>query len=109
MGRYAKLVDTAKARAVFSAQYRIPDSVEIQHCEEGEWLVLSRTPEFAVIPMITFIEGGMELPMRRVTTDYLTNYRLTATQCSPNIFRILGCVDAINRRMGTNLTWHDVN
>ena len=31
MGRYAKLMDTAEARAVFRAQYRILDSVEIQH------------------------------------------------------------------------------
>ena len=36
MGRYSKLVDTAEAKAVFRAQYKILNSVEIQHCEEGE-------------------------------------------------------------------------
>ena len=97
-------VDTAEAKAVFRVQYRIPNSVEIQHCEEGEWLVLNRPPESMVIPIITFIEGKMELPMWRVTKDYLINYRLTPTQCFPNIFRILGCVDVINCRMGTNHT-----
>ena len=56
MDRYAKLVDTAEARVVFRAQYRIPNSIEIQHCEEGEWLVLNRYPESVVIPMISFIE-----------------------------------------------------
>ena len=109
MGRYSRLVYTAEARAAFRAQYRIPNNVEIRHCEEGEWLVLNRPPKSMVIPMITFIEGGMEIPMGRVTHDYLINYRLSPTQCSPNIFRILRCVDAINHRMGTNLTWHDVN
>ena len=109
MGRYSRLVYTAEARVAFRAQYRIPNNVEIRHCEEGEWLVLNRPPESVVIPMITFIEGGMELPMGRVTREYLTNYRLSPTQCSPNIFRVLRCVDAINHRMGTNLTWHDVN
>ena len=109
MGRYSKLVDTTKARAVFRAQYRIPNSVEIQHCEEGEWLVLNRPPESVVIPMIVFIKGGVELPMGRVTRDYFINYRLTPTQCSPNIFRILECVDAINHRIGNNLIWNDVN
>jgi len=59
--------------------------------------------------MFAFIEGGMVLPMGRVTRDYLINYRLTPTQCSLNIFRILGCVEAINHRMETNLTCHDVN
>ena len=77
MGRYAKLVDTPEARAVFRAQYRIPNGVEIQHCEYGEWLLLSRPPESVVIPMIAFIEGRMELPMGRVTMDYLLNYKLT--------------------------------
>ena len=64
MGRYAKLVDTAEVRATFRAQYRIPNNVEIQHYE---WLVLNRPFESVLIPMIAFIEGGMELPMGRVT------------------------------------------
>ena len=59
--------------------------------------------------MITFIESGMEIPMGRVTRDFLMNYRLTPTQCSPNVFRVLGSVDMINRKMGTNFTRHDVN
>ena len=47
--------------------------------------------------------------MGRVTRDYLINYRQTPTQCSPNIFKVLRCVDMLNRKIGTNLTWHDVN
>ena len=109
MGRHAKLLDILEARAVFRAHYRIPNGVEIQHCEYGEWLVLNRPPESMVILMVAFIEDGMELPMGRVTRDYLINYRLTPTQCSPNVFRVLGCVDMLNRKMGTSLTWHDIN
>ena len=77
MGRYSRSVDTTKARAAFRAQYRIPNNVEIRHCKE--WLVLNRPLESVVIPMITFIKGGMELPMGRVTRDYLINYRLSST------------------------------
>ena len=62
-----------------------------------------------VIPMIAFIEGRMELQMGRVTRDYLINYRLTPTQCSPNVFRVLECTNMLNKKMGTNLTCHDVN
>ena len=51
----------------------------------------------------------MEIPMDRVTRDFLMNYRPSPTQCTPNIFRVLGSVDMINRKMGINLTWHDVN
>ena len=61
-----------------------------------------------VIPIITFIEGGMTLPMRRITRNYLINHRLTPYQCAPNPFRVLGCVDVVNEKMGLGLTWHDV-
>jgi len=59
--------------------------------------------------MIVFINGGMRIPMGRVTRDYLIAYRLSPTQCAPNVFRILGSVDALNKKMGVNLTHHDIN
>ena len=60
------------------------------------------------IPMIAFIEGGMTLLMDRITRNYLINHRLCPHQCAPNMFRILGCVDALNERLRLGLTWHDV-
>ena len=60
-----------------------------------------------VIPMI--IEGGMRIPMGTVTKDYLRVQRLAPTLCAPDMFRILGSIDALNERMGLNLTYHDVN
>ena len=44
--------------------------------------------------MIAFIEGGMRIPMGTVTRDYLRAHMLAPTQCAPNMFRILGSVDA---------------
>ena len=32
-----------------------------------------------VIPIIAFIEGGMRIPMGRVTRDYLIAHRLSST------------------------------
>ena len=62
-----------------------------------------------MIPMIAFIEGGMRIIMGRVMRDYLRFYHLAPTQCVPNVFRILGCVDALNKKMGLRLIHHDVN
>ena len=90
--------------AAFRAQYRIPNGVEFQHCELGEWLVMNKPLGSVVILMITFIKGGMEISMDRVTRDFLMNYRLTPTQCTLNIFRVLDSVDMINCKMETNLT-----
>ena len=58
--------------------------------------------------MIAFIEGGMTLPMGRVTRVYLINHRLCPHQCALNLFRILGSVDALNEQMNLGLTWHNV-
>jgi len=57
-----------------------------------------------IIPMISFLEGGIKLPMGRVTRDYLINHILTPHQCAPNLFRVLGCVDILNEQMGLGLT-----
>ena len=62
-----------------------------------------------VIPMIAIIERGMRIPIDRVTRDYIITRRLSLTQCAPNMFRILGSVDALNERMNVNFTYHNVN
>ena len=92
----------------FRAQYKIPPNVNLRYCEVGEWFKQRRKGE-VMIPTIAFIEGGMRIPMERVMRDYLRFYRLAPTQCVPNVFRILGCVDALNEKMGLGLTQHDVN
>ena len=61
-----------------------------------------------VIPIIAFIEGEMTLLMGMITRDYLINHQLCPHQCAPNMFRILGCVDALNEYLELGLTWHDV-
>ena len=92
----------------FRVQYRIPPGVGIRYCEEGEWHEQRQEGE-VVIPMIAFIEGEMRIPMGTVTKDYLRAHRLAPTQCAPNVFRILGFVDAFNENMGLGLIHHDVN
>ena len=51
----------------------------------------------------------MRILMGSVTRDYLRHFRLAPTQCAVNVFRIMGCVDALNEKMGLRLTHHDVN
>ena len=59
--------------------------------------------------MIAFIEGGMTIPMGKITMSYLRFFRLSLTQCAPNMFRVLGSIEVLNERMDLNLTHHDVN
>ena len=108
MGRFKSLVDSEKGIENFRARYRILPGVGIRYCEDGQWDEDRQVGE-VVILMIAFIEGGMKIPIGEVTRDYLRAHRLTPTQCAPNMFRILGSVDALNKKMGLGLTHHDVN
>ena len=73
-----------------------------------EQIVPDRETREVIIPMIAFIEGRMTLLMGRITRDYLIAHKLCPYQCTPNMFRILGCVDALNEHLRLGLTWHDV-
>ena len=59
--------------------------------------------------MIAFIEGGMTIPIGTLTRNFLRFFRLSPTQCAPNMFRVLGSIESLNERMNLNLTYHDVN
>jgi len=108
MGRFKSLVDSEEGIENFRAQYRIPYGVGIRYCKEGQWQEDRQEGEIVIL-MIAFIKGRMRVSMGTVTRDYLKAHRLAPTQFAPNIFRILGSVDALNERIGLNLTHHDVN
>ena len=76
MGRLQHLVDTPAGMEGFKARYRIPQGVILEYWPPEEVLI-ERDVGQVVIPMIAFIEGGMTLPMGRITRDYLLNHRLT--------------------------------
>ena len=108
MGRFKRLVELEEAMEKFIADYRIPNTVGLRYYKEGEWHFMRQGGE-VVIPIITFLEGGMRIPMGPVMKDYLRHFRLAPAQYAINVFRILGCVDALNEKMGLRLTHHNVN
>ena len=107
MGRFKYLVDSSASMEGFRAKYHIPQGVGLQYCTPNQ-ILTNRGEGEVVILMIAFIEGGMTLPMGRITKDYLLNHRLCPHQCAPNLFRVLGSVDVLNDQMNLGLTWHDV-
>ena len=108
MGRFKYLVDTEEGMRSFRSKYNIPSHVGVRYAAQGEWFDERKTSE-VVIPMIAFIERGMTIPMDTITRNYLRFFRLSPTQCAPNMFRVLGSIEALNERMNLNLTHHDVN
>ena len=108
MGRFKYLVDTEEGMRSFRSKYNIPPHVGVRYEAQREWFNERKTNE-VVIPMIAFIKGGMTIPMDTITRNYLRFFRLSPTQCAPNIFRVLGSIEALNERMNLNLTHLDVN
>ena len=87
MGRFKELVDTEEGMRNFRSKYNIPPHVGVRYAAQGEWYDERKTNE-VVIPMIAFIEGGMTIPMGTLTRNYLRYFRLSPTQCAPNMFRV---------------------
>ena len=103
MGRFKHLIDSDVGMDSFRAKYHILQGVALQYCPPDQILTDRREGE-VVIPMIAFMEGEMTLPIGRVTRDYLINHRLCPHQCAPNLFRVLGSVNALNEQMNLGLT-----
>ena len=108
MGRFKHLVDSEEGMKNFRTKYNIPPYVGVRYAAQGEWFDERKTGE-VVIPMIAFIEKGMTIPMGSLTRNFLRFFRLSPTQCVPNMFRVLESIEALNERMNLNLTYHDVN
>ena len=108
MGRFKYLVDSEEGMKNFRTKYNIPPHVGIRYAAQGEWFDERKTGE-VVILMIAFIEGGMTIPMGTLTRNFLTFFKLSPTQCVPNMFRVLRSIEALNEMMNLNLTHHDVN
>ena len=75
MGRFKHLMDSLAGMEGFRTKYHITPGVGLQYCPPYRVLTDREVGE-VVIPMITFIEGGMTLPLGRITRDYFLNHRL---------------------------------
>ena len=108
MGRFKHLVDSKEGMKNFRTKYNILPHVGVRYAAQGEWFDERKTGE-VVIPMIAFTEGGMTIFMGTLTRNFLRFFRLSPTQCVPNMFKVLGSIEALNERMNLNLTHHNMN
>ena len=107
MGRFERLVKNPALIELFKEKYHIPQEVSIRYCST-EGLAFDWEVGEVIIPMITFIEGGMTIPMGKIMRNYLCAHRLWPQQCAPNFFRVLGAIDTLDWHLGLGLTWYDV-
>ena len=71
MSRFQRLVKNPALIELFKEKYHIPQEVLIQYCSTEE-LAFDREVTKVIISMIAFIEGGMTIPVGRITrTTYV--------------------------------------
>ena len=75
MGRFECLVNTPALIELFKEKYHIPQEAVVRHCTT-EGVEFDRKVGKVIIPMIAFIEGGMTIPMGRITRDYLRAHKI---------------------------------
>ena len=78
MGRFKYLVDCPALIEIFKDKYHILQEVSLRYCSPKG--LVNREVGEVTIPMIAFIEGGMTLPLGRITRDYLRNHRLCVAE-----------------------------
>ena len=105
-GKLAQYVNTPQAMAVFRRHYGVPDDV---HLEYRFWKdALTGEPGDLILPLVAIIEGGVCFPMDPLLPDFLDYFNLSPNQISTNVFRIVMSVVELNRRLGLDLTVHDI-
>ena len=108
MNRFASLVDIGEKMEASKDKYGISAEVTIEHCKIGKHYT-RRPTSVVAIPMITFIEGRMRIPMDRVMHDFLLFFRTSHSLCSINLFKIVNNVARIIEKMNIDLAHHNIN
>uniref|UniRef100_A0A2N9J6C5 Uncharacterized protein n=1 Tax=Fagus sylvatica TaxID=28930 RepID=A0A2N9J6C5_FAGSY len=90
----------------FRRHYGVPDDVYLEYRFWED--AITGEPGDLIIPVVAVIEGGVRFPMDPLLADFLDYFRISPSQISPNIFRIVNGVAELNRRLGFNLTVHDI-
>uniref|UniRef100_A0A2N9IQB2 Uncharacterized protein n=1 Tax=Fagus sylvatica TaxID=28930 RepID=A0A2N9IQB2_FAGSY len=105
-GKLARYVNTPEAMEKFRRHYGVPDDVYLEYRFWED--AITGEPGDLIIPVVAVIEGGVRFPMDPLLADFLDYFRISPSQISPNIFRIVNGVAELNRRLGFNLTVHDI-
>uniref|UniRef100_A0A2N9HLT5 Uncharacterized protein n=1 Tax=Fagus sylvatica TaxID=28930 RepID=A0A2N9HLT5_FAGSY len=105
-GKLARYVNTPEAMERFRRHYGVPDDVYLEY-RFWENAITGEHGDL-IIPLVAIIEGGVRFPIDPLLADFLDYFRISPTQISPNIFRIVNGVAELNRQLGFNLTVHDI-
>ena len=106
LGKLGKYVNTSEAMTQFRHHYSVPDDVYLEYKFWED--ALPKEPGDLILPLVAIIEGGIRFPLDPLLTNFLDYFNLFPFQINSNIFRIVMGVVELNRRLGLDLTVHDI-
>uniref|UniRef100_A0A2N9FNG4 Uncharacterized protein n=1 Tax=Fagus sylvatica TaxID=28930 RepID=A0A2N9FNG4_FAGSY len=83
---------------IFRRHYGVPDDVHLAYRFWED--ALTGEPGDLILPLVAVIEGGVRFPIDPLLADFLDFFRISPSQISPNIFRIVNGVAELNRWLG---------
>ena len=92
--------------AVFRHVYEIPNDVRLRYVHWSD--ALNPPTGDLLILVVAIVAGGIRFPMAPLLADFLSYFRLSPSQVNPNIFRIVMGTVELNRRLGLELSIHDI-
>ena len=93
-GKLARYVNTPEAMERFRRHYGVPDDVHLAYRFWED--ALTGEPGDLILPLVAVIEGGVCFLIDPLLADFLDFFRISPTQVSPNIFRIVMGVVELN-------------
>uniref|UniRef100_A0A2N9FTD1 Uncharacterized protein n=1 Tax=Fagus sylvatica TaxID=28930 RepID=A0A2N9FTD1_FAGSY len=105
-GKLSRFMNTPEAMAVFRHVYEIPKDVRLRYVHWSD--ALNPPTGDLLIPVVAIVEGGIRFPMDPLLADFLNYFRLSPSQVNSNVFRIVMGTVELNRRLGLELSIHDI-
>ena len=107
MGNPKDLLNTPEGISNFRNTHSIPFDVQVCAPRADDPLD-SGSQDGMPFPTIAVVEGGIRFPLNRLLVPFLSLTNLFPTQCSPNLYRIVMGVAALNILLGTELKVFDI-
>ena len=107
MGNLKDLLNTPEGISNFRNTYSIPSDVQVRAPRVDD--PLDSGSQYGMpFPTIAIVEGGIRFPLNRLLVLFFSLTNLFLAQCSPNLYRIVMGVAALNILLGIELGGFDI-
>ena len=107
---YSHLLASEASLTNFKAVYDVPGDIDIAYCYKGDITLQKRSnPNVVFFSLMAILERGVRFPVDPLILITLRFYGLCPNQLPSNFYRVISCVNRLNRIYRLQLNHHDIN